>query len=73
MTQPPATGSPNDVTQDDSGERESPWAAPVYEPHALHVAGRTFTVVETNGIAEAVAEGNTDAEAPNRLDQPDAG
>ena len=74
MTDPqsPATGSPDDVTGDDSATRESPWAAPTYQPHALHAAGRTFTVVETNGNAEAEVEGNVGADAPNRLDQPDA-
>lgn len=68
---PLATGSPADVTRDDGATRESPWAAPTYEPHALHAAGRTFSVIETSGIAEAEAEGNTGGDAPNRLDQHD--
>lgn len=70
-SRPPATGSPDDVTRDDSATRDSPWAAPTYEPHALHAAGRTFSVVETSGIAEAEVEGNTGGDAPNRLDQHD--
>ena len=72
--QPPAaTGSPDDVTGDGGAAGESPWAAPSYEPHPLHAAGRTFSVVETNGVAEAEVEGKTGADAPNRLDRPDTG
>ena len=38
---------------DGQEEGASAWMAPSYELHAVSAAGRTFDVVETNGVAQA--------------------
>lgn len=69
---PTATGS------DSSGGKEegkSAWAAPTYEPHAVSVGGRTFDVVETNGVAQAeqLDKVGTDASYEREQESPGSG
>lgn len=71
--------APNAATGSDSSdgaERGSaPWAAPHYQPHEVHAGGRTFGVIETNGVAEAEALGKvgTDASYEREQEQPGSG
>ena len=60
--------APNAATGSDSSdgsERDrAAWTAPHYPPHTVHAGGRTFGVVETNGVAEAEAAGKVGTAAP---------
>ncbi len=71
--------APNAVAGADSSdgteEGASAWTAPSYDPHMVHAAGRTFEVVETNGVAEAEVLGKvgTDARYEREQESPGAG
>ncbi|WP_419809219.1 hypothetical protein [Sphingomonas sp.] len=69
--------APNSVTGSDSsdGEEEGtdPWAAPTYEPHAVSAGGRTFEVVETNGVAQAEQLGKVGTDATYEREQESPG
>lgn len=69
--------APNAATGSDSSdgaERGSAaWTAPTYEPHAVHAGGRTFQVIETNGVAEAEASGKVGTDAPYEREQEQPG
>lgn len=45
--------APGAAESDGQEEGAGAWTAPTYEPHAVSTAGRTFDVVETNGVAQA--------------------
>lgn len=69
--------APNAATGSDSSdgsERGSAaWRAPHYPPHEVHAGGRTFGVIETNGVAEAEALGKVGTDAPYEREQEQPG
>ena len=71
--------TPNAVTGSDSSDGQeagtSAWTSPTYEPHAVTAGGRTFEVVETNGVAKAEMFGKiaTDASYEQERESPGSG
>jgi hypothetical protein len=71
--------APNAVTGSDGsdGKKEgtSAWTAPTYEPHTIISGGRTFDVVETNGVTEAEQQGKvgTDTSYEREQETPGSG
>lgn len=71
--------APNAVTGADSSDgtedASEAWTAPTYDPHPVNAGGRTFEVVETNGIAQAEMLGKvgTDASYEQEQESPGSG
>lgn len=69
--------APNAATGSDSSdgtERGSAaWAAPRYEPHRVGDGGHAFSVIETNGVAEAEARAKVGTDAPYEREQEQPG
>lgn len=60
-----------DDTQGTLGGATVPTFEP--EPHVVEASGRTFEVVETNGVAEAEATGKVGTDAPYEAEQKQPG
>ena len=65
-----ATGSDS---SDGSEQRSARWPSPEHEVHAVQGGGRSFAVVETNGVAEAEALGKVGTDAPYEREQESPG
>jgi len=69
--------APNAVTGSGSSDGTeavtNAWATPDYQPHAVTAGGRTFAVVQTNGVAEAEAVGKVGTDAPYEAEQQSPG
>ena len=67
-----ATGSDSDEGTERGGAR---WPAGEHGAHAVHAQGQSFTVIETNGNAEAETMGKvgTDAAYEREQEQPGSG
>lgn len=59
-------GHPADA---DAEPDRSPGMTPEHKPRQVTAAGRTFEVVETNGVAEAEADGKVGTDAPYEAEQ----
>lgn len=62
-------------SSDGAEQGASAWTAPTYAPHPVTAGGRTFGVIETNGVAQAeqVGKVGTDASYEREQESPGSG
>lgn len=69
--------APNAVSGSDSSDGTesgaTAWAAPEYDAQQVTAGGRTFDVVQTNGVAEAETSGKVGSDAPYEAEQASPG